>query len=92
MKKITALRNQYFGMIANGDETSLHIHYPENVFGNVVAFERFSHDSPWKSILVIANLSYDHWEKFYMKIPGTFNNHYKEYLTEKEFSFIDHWI
>ncbi len=92
IKHIVALRQKYFEMIANGDENSIRILYPENVFGNVIAFERFDTYRPWKSILVIANINYHNWEKFYLKIEGTFHNQYTEYLTGRVFSFVDHWI
>ncbi len=92
MKHVVALRQKHFDMIANGDENSIRILYPENVFGNVIAFERFDTYHPWNSILVVANINYDYWEKFYLKIEGTFHNQYTEYLTGNKFSFVDHWI
>lgn len=92
IKKINHLRNKYFEMVANGNEYSIYIHYPESPYGHVIAFERFDPWRPYQSILVIANTNYYHHEKFYLKIPGTFNNQYKEYLREGIYTFVDHWI
>lgn len=92
MRHITALRNKYFEMIANGNEHSIYIHYPENTFGHVIAFERFDPFHQYKSILVIANTNYNHHEKFYLKINGTFHNHYQEYISGITYSFVEHWL
>jgi len=92
IKHINELRNKNFQMIANGNEKSIIIHYPENIFNHVIAFERSDNWHPYKSILVIANTNYHHKEKFYLKIQGTFNNEYSEYSTGKKYSFVDNWI
>ncbi|MCB9203114.1 MAG: alpha-amylase [Flavobacteriales bacterium] len=92
IKKVNEFRQKHFKIIATGNEHSVYVHYPESPYGHVVAFERYD---PWKvhnSILVVANTNYNHSEKFYLNIPGTFNNEYTDYLTGEKYSFVDHWI
>ncbi|MDR3272136.1 MAG: hypothetical protein LBT29_01435 [Flavobacteriaceae bacterium] len=92
IKKINELRQKYSYEVANGNEYSIYIHHPENIYGKVLAFERFDPWKQYRSVLVIANTNYWHSEKFYLKINGTYNNEYKEYITENTYHFVDHWI
>ena len=92
IQKVALLREKNKEWIATGDERTLSILYPENSFGKVIAFERHDAYQPWKSILVIINTNLDSDEKFFLNLHGTYNNAYKEYLTEKQFSFEDHWL
>ena len=92
MQKIAALRAKNQNWIATGDERTLTIHYPENAFGMVIAFERQDAYQPWKSLLVIFNTNLQKDEKFFLQIHGTYNNTYQEYVTQKMYTFGDHWI
>ena len=92
MQKIAALRAKNQNWIATGDERTLTIHYPENAFGMVIAFERQDAYQPWKSLLVIFNTNLQKDEKFFLQIHGTYNNTYQEYVTQKMYTFRDHWI
>ena len=92
MQKIAALRAKNQNWIATGDERTLTIHYPENAFGMVIAFERQDAYQPWKSLLVIFNTNLQKDEKFFLQIHGTYNNTYQEYVTRKMYTFGDHWI
>lgn len=92
MQKISLLRIKNQNWIATGDERTLTIHYPENAFGKVIAFERHDAFQPWKSILCILNTNLDKDEKFFLNLQGTYNNAYQEYLSDKLFNFEDHWL
>lgn len=92
IKKVNELRQRRFSEIANGNEYSFYIHYPESAYDYVTAFERYDPWQQYKSILVVANTNYEHPEKFYLNINGTFNNSYTEYLTGRTFTFVDHWL
>ncbi|MDO5655466.1 MAG: alpha-amylase family glycosyl hydrolase [Flavobacteriaceae bacterium] len=92
IQKIALLRQKNKVWIATGDERTLIIHYPENSFGNVIAFERFDAFQPWKSILVVMNINLNQDEKFFLELYGTYNNSYQEYLSDRLYSFEDHWL
>jgi starch synthase (maltosyl-transferring) len=92
IKFVNKFRTKHFSKIANGNEYSIYIHYPESAYGHVVAFERFD---PWhahNSVLVIANTNYNNYEKFYLRVNGTFNNTYEDYISGGSYSFVDHWL
>lgn len=92
MQKLALLRMKNQEWIATGDERTLHILYPENRFGKVIAFERNDAFQPWKTILVIMNVNHQQKEKFFLQHQGTYNNGYLEYLSGEIYTFEDHWL
>jgi hypothetical protein len=92
IKHVNYLRDKNHEMIANGNELSMKVHYPESNYGHVTAFERFDPWQQWKSILVVANTNYHNHEKFYLKIDGTNSNAYKDHLSGASVGFVDNWV
>lgn len=92
IRKISLLRKKHENWIATGDERTLTIHYPQNRFGKVIAFERHDAYQPWKSILIIMNTNMETSENFFLNIHGTYNNSYTDYLSGKLHFFDEHWL
>lgn len=92
IRKISALRSQYEPMIAHGDFNTMRLLKPEDAYGHVLAFERYSPFNPNFSILVIANTNYDHDEKFYLEVPGTGNRSIVDQISGHPFTFHFNWV
>ncbi len=92
IKHVNRLRQEYAHIIANGNEKSLRLLYPEDAYGHVVAFERFDPYHQEKTILVVANTNYDHDEKFYLYVDGTGNRSYRDHISGHNFTFVDGWL
>jgi hypothetical protein len=92
IKHVNKLREEHATIIANGNEHSIRVLYPEDAYGHVVAFERFDPYHQYKTILVIANTNYEHEEKFYLRVDGTGNRTFADYISGHNYTFVDGWI
>lgn len=90
VQKIGELREKNKNWIATGDERTLRVYNTESNSENVIAFERHDIFQPWKSIVFIYNSNFNEEEYFKLKIEGTYNNSYTEFITDKTYTFKNH--
>ncbi|GAA4828339.1 alpha-amylase family glycosyl hydrolase [Algivirga pacifica] len=78
--------------IANNRAESIRLLDPHGGFGHILAFERIDPKHKAERILVVANTNFTHSEEFYLEVDGTHHNSFYDYMSGKQYTFVNSWF